>query len=143
MGFRVERHEYATAVEAMLKLAQMYCGGSRVAAQVLLSAYNGDHYQLDVADMRVLSRENHDYAMAVIQGRYDTNLEPHNLVVDGDQIFQDLCVQYQGLRLSNRSKLRCTSCKGTGTVYRDDVDEDGTSCHSCAGTGRVCECEAR
>lgn len=107
MGFRVERHEYAAAVEAMLKLAQMYCGGSRVAAQVLLSAYNGDHYQLDVTDMRVLSRENHDYAMAVIQGRYDTNLEPHNFVVNGDQIFKDLCCRYHWLRQSNRSKVRC------------------------------------
>ncbi|WP_051293074.1 DUF7673 family protein [Citrifermentans bremense] len=66
MGFRVERHEYAVAIAAMVELAQMNCGGSRVAAQVLLSAYNGDDYQLDVTDIHVLSRDNHDYAMAVI-----------------------------------------------------------------------------
>lgn len=107
MGFRIERHEYAVALAAMVKLAQMQCGGSRVAAQLLLSAYNGDDYQLDVTDMRVLSRDNHDYAMAVIQGRYDTNLEPHTLLENGDQIFQDLCSRYHWLRLSNRSKARC------------------------------------
>lgn len=107
MGFRIERHEYAVAIAAMVKLAQIHCGGSRVAAQVLLSAYNGDDYQLNVTDMRVLSRENHDYAMTVIQGRYDTNLEPHNVIENGDQIFRDLCYRYYWLLLSNRSKVRC------------------------------------
>jgi hypothetical protein len=35
------KDDYAKAVKKLVYLAQLDCGGSRVAAQVLLSTYNG------------------------------------------------------------------------------------------------------
>jgi hypothetical protein len=65
----VKKEEYAKAVARLDDLAQQGTGGGRVAAQVLLSAYNGFDFQLDVSDLGSLDRENFETAMLIIRGR--------------------------------------------------------------------------
>ena len=62
---RINLEEYAKAVAHCVALAQRDTGGSRIMAQVLLSAYNGDAFQLDVASLSGLDRENFESVAAV------------------------------------------------------------------------------
>ena len=98
--------EYATAVESCLKVAQKPTGAGKITAQVLLSAFDGETYQLDVAALCNLDRNIFESAVTVIRGRYDTNREPHEMVAKGDAIFRDLCRQWDGLKLIARAKSR-------------------------------------
>lgn len=66
-----------------MKLAQGDTGGSRVAAQVLLSAYNGEAWQLNVVDLCVLDKSNYKAALDVIRGRVELYIEPHTLIANG------------------------------------------------------------
>lgn len=131
--------EYADAVTACVILAQQPTGGGRVAAQVLLSAYNGDAFQLDITDLCNLDRENYENALKVIRGRYEIGQEPHQVLQDGKQILRELWSQWSKLELVERAKRRCPDCSG-GKIYKDDNDEVGVTCPRCAGTGRICQC---
>jgi len=87
--------QYQDAVVKMCNLAQDDTGGSRVAAQVILSAYNGDFWQLSITDLCLLDLDNFKLAMDVIKGRRTLEIEPHNLVDNGKEIFVDLCSQWE------------------------------------------------
>lgn len=134
--------QYAQAVVASLKIAQQPTSGGRVAAQALLSAYNGYDYQLDVSDLCNLDRKNYESVLTVIRGRYDTGQEPHNLIVDGDKIFAELWKKWQRLHVRERGKVDCPSCRGCGRKYESYDDEEGVECSCCEGLGRVCRCKA-
>lgn len=108
---RISPSEYAQAVVACLRLARQPTGGGQVAAQVLLSAYNGFSFQLDVAGLGSLDRNNYEIALTVIRGRYDTGIEPHNVVEGGGRIFRDLWAQWEGLELVQRAKRQCSGCE--------------------------------
>ncbi len=136
----VSQEEYAKAVAACLELAQQSTGGGRVAAQVLLSAYNGDSFQLDVTDLCNLDRSNYENALTVIRGRYEIRREPQEMVVDGSKIFRALWNQWARLELSERAKIKCPDCD-RGKIYKNSDDEIGVVCTRCAGTGRVCGCK--
>lgn len=137
---RITKEEYATAVAACVELAQRDTGGSRVMAQVLLSAFNGDSFQLDVTDLCNLDDSNYSHALAVIRGRREAGREPHEMIPDGGSIFGALWTQWARLELTERAKKRCPSCN-RGKIYKNDDDEVGVVCSRCAGTGRVCECK--
>lgn len=140
---KISRQEYASAVIACIRLARQSTSGGRVAAQVLLSAYNGAAFQLDVADMGSLDRSNYEMVMTVIRGRYDTGHEPHNLVKDGSTIFQNLWNQWEHLHVEERGKPACPECDGRGKLYLnmdDDNDMRTRPCPRCDGKGRVCRC---
>ena len=77
---RITPAEYATAVTACVALAQYPTGGGRVAAQVLLSAYNGDSFQLDITSLCNLDNENYAHALDVIRGRYEVGQEPQQMI---------------------------------------------------------------
>lgn len=139
MAFRVNKATYAAAVAELVDLAMLDSGGSRVAAQVLLSAYDGSNFQVDIAGMGNLDRHYHDLAMIVIQGRYDTGWEPHSLIENGGKIFQTLWHDWYGLHVYERGKKMCPTCQGHGVVYKD-YDEEGTPCTHCGGKRRVCRC---
>ena len=139
----ISREEYAKAVIACVHLAHLRTGGSRVAAQVLLSAYNGDDFQLDVSDLCNLDRTNFENAMMVIRGRYETSLDPHSVVENGSKIFHDLWDKWGWLQVVERGKRDCPVCGGRGAVYinpDDDEDLPSEPCTHCSGTGRVCRC---
>lgn len=141
---RITTEEYATAVINCVRLARQGTGGGRVAAQALLSAYNGNAFQLDVADLCTLDTGNFEHVMRLIRGRYELNLEPHKVVENGSKIFSSLWDQWSRFHLEERAKRECPSCDGRGKVYINTRDEDDMSsepCARCSGTGRVCRCQ--
>lgn len=140
---KISREEYTAAVIELIHLAQQPTGGGRVAAQVLLSAYSGEAFQLDVAGLGNLDSKNHRLAMIVIQGRYDTNTEPHSVVAGGDKVFRGLWDQWRRLHVEERGLPECRDCDGMGTLYQNPNDEDDIRtkpCPRCFGKGRVCGC---
>ena len=139
------KDDYKKAVAGLMDLAEQCSGGSRVAAQVLLSAYNGFDFQLDVSDMGNLDRKNFELAMAVIRGRYECGMEPHNALPDGDNRFDRLYDRFKGrFHVTNRGKVDCPKCDGRGRIYKtQEEDEPGVPCEYCLATGRVCACKGR
>lgn len=131
---------YAEAVAKFVELAKQGTGGGRVAAQVLLSAYNGYDFQTSIADLGSLDRENFETAMVIIRGRYETGREPHNVIANGSKVFRALWDKWILLHVKQRGKVDCPRCDGRGRVYSSDSDDDGTPCAFCGGMGRVCEC---
>lgn len=131
--------EYAEAVAVCVELAQQSTSGGRAAAQVLLSAYNGDAFQLDITDLCNLDQENYENAITVIRGRYEIRQEPQQVLQDGSQIFRDLWRQWEGLKLTERAKHPCPDCT-RGKIYKNEDDEVGVPCPRCSGTGRICQC---
>lgn len=138
----ISAEEYAKAVNACLDIAVQDTGGARVMAQVLLSAYNGDSFQLDVASLSSLDQENYGYALAVIRGRRELGIEPHEMIANGSKVFRGLWTQWQHLELVERAKSICPNCDGRGKIYLDPDSDDLASrpCERCAGTGRICQC---
>lgn len=96
--------QYANAVSLLIKLARKDCSGSRACAQVLLSAYNGGEFQLDITDLCLLDETYYDQAMTVIRGRVELRIEPHELIVDGGLVFEELWNQWRGYHISQRGK---------------------------------------
>ncbi len=94
--------QYASSVLNLLKFAQMDCGGSRVCAQVLLSAYNGGEFQLDITDLCLLDGQLYSDALTVIRGRVELNVEPHILIDDGDKLFDRLWRQWNNYHVKCR-----------------------------------------
>lgn len=140
---RITPEEYAHAVIAGLKFAQRDTGGSRIMAQVLLSAYNGDAFQLDVASLSGLDQENYQVALKIIRGRYEVFMEPHETIQNGSKVFSDLWTQWGRLELTERAKKACPACDGRGKIYLnpdDDNDMSSEPCSRCSGSGRVCNC---
>jgi hypothetical protein len=95
---------YADSVSALIKMARQDCSGSRVCAQVLLSAYNGSEFQLDITDLCLLDETYYNCAMIVIRGRVETRIEPHELIKDGSLVFEQLWNQWRGYHVANRFK---------------------------------------
>lgn len=137
---RISSEDYAKAVAAGIALARQSTGGGRVMAQVLLSAYNGDAFQLDVAGLCNLDNGNYSIALNVIRGRYETGREPQEMVVDGSEVFRALWTQWGRLELEERAKKSCPNCSGRGKIYVSVNDEIGVVCSRCDGAGRVCGC---
>jgi len=143
MSEKISKQEYAEAVVALIKLAQQGTSGGRCAAQILLSAYNGAAFQVDLASLGNLDRNNHETAMIVIQGRYDTGCEPHNMVKGGDKIFHDLWDRWIRLHVEERGKRECPTCDGRGVIFlrpNDEHDNSSKPCARCEGKGRICGC---
>lgn len=138
----ITRKQYATAVVLLVNLAKRDCSGSRAAAQVVLSAYNGLSWQLDVTDLCLLDGEYYGAALDVIRGRVELRIEPHYLVKNGNEIFEKLWEQWKRLRLDNRWKPTCGKCHGNGTVYANEDDENDYTtmiCPHCDGEGLLAE----
>jgi hypothetical protein len=101
---KISIDEYAAAVELLSGLAQQDTSGSRAAAQVLLSAYNGEEWQLDITDLGVLSSDYYAAALAVIRGRTELMIEPHTLIENGEATFHRLWDLWQTFHVKNRGK---------------------------------------
>jgi len=97
--------EYMAGIETLVPLAQGDTGGSRVAAQVLLSAYNGEAFQLNIVDLGALDEKYYLAALAVIRGRTELRVEPHTLIFDGDKIFPELWKDWKGYHVQSRGQL--------------------------------------
>lgn len=94
----------AKAVHALLQLTRMDCGGSGAAAAVLLSAYNGHDYNLDITELCRLDQHYYQAAMRVIDLRCRLRIEPHLLIQNGDEVFQKLAADWPQLHVNYSSK---------------------------------------
>lgn len=137
----ITHEEYEEAVSLMIGLAQTDTSGGRVAAQVVLSAYNGSEWQLDVADLSLLDGKYYLAAINVIRGRKELMLEPHNLITDGQEVFHQIWDQWNRYHISNRWKRTCFSCDGRGVIIEYDKHdrETRTPCRRCNETGLIAE----
>ncbi len=95
---------YSAAVETLLPVAMTNTSGGRAAAQVLLSAYNGNEFHLDVTDLGNLDTRLFNAAIEVIQLRTLANREPHELVENGDKRFAHICKRWMNLHVRKRYK---------------------------------------
>ena len=93
---------YTAAVNALLQVAQQPTSGGAIAAQLLLSAYDGSCYHANIGAMRTLDSYNFENAVIVFTGRYDTGLEPHQVISNGSTIFETLKIQWRHLHVENR-----------------------------------------
>lgn len=133
--------QYGNAVEKLLTMALEHdSGGARACAQVLLSAYNGDEWQLDITDLGNLDHNYYPAALTVIRGRVELRREPQDLVKDGSNRFKQLWKQWDRYHVANRHLLECFHCSGRGYTYETDKDFDlnkKTPCCDCKGKGLV------
>jgi len=128
---------YIGAIKRLLPLAQSDTSGSRAAAQVLLSAYNGDNWQLDITDLCVLDDDYYQAALLVMHYRRALSEEPHTLITNGDQLFSELQQQWKRYHINNRHKSPCKCCEGTGTNLNTKTNRYLGECNHCGGSGLV------
>lgn len=133
MNNAITEETYSQAVSKLIKLAQGDTGGSRVAAQVLLSAFNGEAWQLNIVDLSVLDKSNYKAALDVIRGRVELYMEPHTLIENGDRVFEELWHRWERYHVENRAKPFCSACSGSGRRWIDD--SKAVVCESCEGKG--------
>lgn len=100
----------ARAVHALLQLANMDCGGSGAAAAVLLSAYNGHDYHLDITELCRLDQHYYEFAMRVIDLRCRLRIEPQLLIQNGDDVFQKLAADWPQLHAKYNSLPSLEEC---------------------------------
>lgn len=134
----MDKEIYGQAILKLAPAAQGDTGGAMAAAQVLLSAYNGNAYQLNIVDLCNLDKDHYQAALAVIRGRKELGAEPQNLIENGDQIFKELRKQWQRLHVENRGKPTCNLCYGSGLIPEYPDDENNYSqktCTQCEGRG--------
>lgn len=135
---KVTQQQYGEAVATLMKLA-MAGGGSSTsaAAQLLLSAFNGNEWHVDITTLCSFDPKHYQAALNVIRGRSELYIEPHNVIQDGDRIFKVLWDKYYLLHVGNRNLSVCRSCGGDGKEW-DDETVIG-DCKRCRGAGRVNE----
>jgi len=137
----ITMEQYAAAIQKLLAMSLEHDGsGARACAQVLLSAYNGDDWQLDVTDLCALDQNYYPAAITVIRGRAELREEPQELVKNGNKLFKELWKQWDRYHVANRHLLECFHCSGRGYTYETDKDFDldkKTPCYDCKGKGLV------
>ena len=72
------------ALERLIKYAEGDTGGSRRAAQFLLSLWNGDHYQADLQALLYVDGDMHRDRVEVFTYRYTNNDQLESLVTESD-----------------------------------------------------------
>lgn len=101
----VTHEEYTNAIIHLYKLAEQDSGGSYYAAQVLLSLYNGDAFHVDLARVACnLDVDHLNSALIAIKGRGQLMTEPHNVINNGDDYFEQLWRQCESLHVRERYK---------------------------------------
>jgi hypothetical protein len=98
----VTRDDYKKAIERLVKVAIGDTSAAAVAAQVLLSIYNGQNWQLDITDLGSLDGKNIQAAFIAMRGWLFVAEYPHNVIDDGPAIFDRLEKQWQRLHATNR-----------------------------------------
>jgi hypothetical protein len=94
--------DYVEAVESLLQVALGDTSGSRAAAQVLLSTYNGYNYHMDLTDLGLLDLALIDNSLIVLRGRTILSMEPHSIVENGANRFLQLEESWPGLHNTRR-----------------------------------------
>jgi len=97
----VTRDDYAKSVESLLRIAMDDTSGSKAAAQVLLSVYNGNRYPMNLMDLSLLDLKYLESAVIVMLGRALLSEEPHNVIENGRERFFALEKAWPNLRLQS------------------------------------------
>lgn len=100
----VTERDYSDAVSSLLNLAMDDTSASRAAAQILLSTYNGNSYQMDLTDLCVLDLKYVEQALIVLRGRVMLSKEPQEMIDYGQTKFSELERQWEHLYVKNRHK---------------------------------------
>ncbi len=91
--------QYEHSVETLLGLARTDSGGASPAAQVLLSLYNGDLWKADLAHICCsLDSSYFDHAVISMLARAQLMREPHDVIHNGNQQFEELGRLWHHLR---------------------------------------------
>lgn len=98
----VTASDYRESVLALVGLAQSDTSGSRTAAQVLLSLYDGSGWHMDLTDLGVLDWGYLQHALIAIRGRLVLGQSVEAAIGNGDQVFSHLCTLWAGLRNDRR-----------------------------------------
>jgi len=122
---------YRDAVETLLPVAMTDTSGGRAAAQVLLSAYNGNEFHLDVTDLGNLDTRLFAAALEVIQLRTLANREPHELVANGNGRFLQVWEKWRCLHVS------CRYRKGIWNDLLKALEKHSFSNHDYAKAAKV------
>ena len=120
--------EYTQGVKILADYALNQGGsGAYAAAQVLLSAYNGNTYQVSLVDLCSLDQRGYEAAIAVIRGRVETFREPHEVIANGHEVFEKLERRWASLKAGYRyAKIyiekeiivwKCPHCGATTSDY--------------------------
>jgi len=89
--------KYAQAIIQLLQHANRDCSSSKIAAKILLSAYNGFEWEFAIPDLCRLDRGNYLAAIEVIRGRVELSLEPQSVIEEGSRYFRALWELYSPL----------------------------------------------
>lgn len=99
---------YGEGVKTLMEYALNQSGsGAYAAAQVLLSTYNSYNYHMALVDLNSLDQKGFDAAMAVIRGRVESGREPHELLKNGQLLFDELETKWKSLSVQDRYKKYC------------------------------------
>lgn len=94
---RAQQVGKADLIKSLVRLTKLAAesdtGGARIAAHVVLSAYNSADYPLDVAQLGGFDERHFQAALDVISLRYQ-GFEPHEFFVDGDRLFNEIGRQW-------------------------------------------------
>jgi len=94
--------DYRDAVSLLVKAAQSDTSCSMVAAQVLLSLYNGYEFHIDLAALGALDYQLLHAALIAIRGRTILLNEPHDVIENGKKIFAVLSDEWAHLHVKHR-----------------------------------------
>lgn len=98
----VTERDYSESISSLLSVAQGDASGSRAAAQVLLSTYNGNNFHMNLTDLCVLDLKYVEQALIVLRGRVMLCIEPQQMIEDGKAKFSRLEKQWEHLYVKNR-----------------------------------------
>lgn len=114
------------------------CSSAGAAAEVLLSCYREDHYQLNVLALGKFDPAHLQAAFTVMACRINMHILPQNLIRDGEKTFDQLRSMYPKLDLNKRWRADCHHCKGSGEIWTGDDDtESYAKCTHCKGAGQL------
>lgn len=86
----VNEVDYQHAVHTLVKVSHSDSGQSQVTRTVLLAAYDSSTYPLDISELGRLDYPLLEAALIVIRGRIVNGWEPHEVIDNGNRIFQAL-----------------------------------------------------
>jgi hypothetical protein len=104
MPVKIHLKDYVSAVDTLIRLAQTQCGASKGAAQVLLGLYNGRAWHVNLIDLCNLDPANYRASVIAIRGRIELNIEPHEIIENGDAVFDQLQEEWKHLHTKIRYK---------------------------------------
>lgn len=137
---RLTINDYAMATRYLYAIAVQGTSASRCAAQLLLSAYNGSNWQLDVTDLCLFNFDQQQIALQFIECRITIPAEPHDLLDNGSHRFMELQQQWRRYHINNRWKSECNECYGRGQIFINEDDENDDSMETCIACNGSCLC---